>query len=264
MSEADHHGAGRVLIGRVQEHRQRHDFQLRDQGAQVDAVPVHLHAARCFPAQLIQQLGIEHVAIQPQIEVHDVVQHAAGPIDFVHHPVLVANLGHTRERPPLVGAGGLVADDLEMVGALIESEPQGDGSRDAGGALQSMAAAHLLGDFVQYGHLADVIESNGRIVMPEGTTRHQAEQENAGLVVEPGGDMKIRERRAEQIVDVRNPMQHGVGVDALRAVQKRDHEGYGAVVRQQPSADHKCAAIAEKTRLDDVESQRRNGVRLMP
>ena len=108
---------------RLQEHRQRHDFQLRDQGAQVDAVPVQLHAARCFAAQFIQQLGIEHVAIQPQVEVHDVVQHAAGPIDFMDHPVLVDQTLPHRECAPLVGAGGLIANHLEMVGARIECEP---------------------------------------------------------------------------------------------------------------------------------------------
>jgi hypothetical protein len=33
MPETDHHGANRVLLGGLQKHRQRHDFQLHDQQA---------------------------------------------------------------------------------------------------------------------------------------------------------------------------------------------------------------------------------------
>src|SRR5271155_4828569 len=100
-----------------------------------------------------------------------------------------------------------------------------------------MSAAHLLGDLIQYGHLADVIESYGRVLMPERPARHQAEEEHAGLVVEPGGDVKICQRRAEQIVDVRYSMQDGVGVDTLRAVEEGHDEGHHAVVGQKPAPD---------------------------
>src|SRR6202522_3689758 len=215
LPQTDHDGAGCIVVRGLQKNRQRYDFQLHDEHAKIDAVLIYLHAAGGLAADLVQQRWLEHAAVQAQVEVHDVVQHAAGPIDLVHHAVFVGNRRHSREGAPLVGTGRLIADDFQMIRAGVERESERDGSRHPGGPLQSVAAPDLLGDLVQYGDLADVIETDGGIVMAEWPARHQAEEEYARLVVQPGRHVKIRERGTEQIVNVGDAMEHGAGVDPI-------------------------------------------------
>src|ERR1700733_12342140 len=256
LPQTDHDGAGRIIVRALKENRQRYDFQLHDEHAKINAVLIYLHATGGLAADLVQQRRVEHAAVQAQVEVHDVVQHAAGPIDLVHHAVFVGNRRHSREGAPLVGAGRLIADDFQMIRAGVERESERDGSRHPGGPLQSVAAADLLGDLVQYGDLADVIETDGGIVMAERPARHQAEEEYARLVVQPGRHMKIRERGTEQIVNVGDAMKHGIGVDPIGAVQQGNDERHHAVVGQDPASDDEGAAVAEKAGIDDVERER--------
>ena len=61
-------------------------------------------------------------------EVHDIVQHAAGPVDIVHDPVFLNDGIHSRKRAPFIGGGGPVADHLQMIGAGIEGKAQRDSS----------------------------------------------------------------------------------------------------------------------------------------
>ncbi len=147
-----------------------------------------------------------------------------------------------------------------MVRAFVEGESERDRAGNARRALQSVPAAHLLVDLVQDGDFADVVVADGRVVMAERAARHQTEEEHAGLIVEPGRHMKIRQSRAEQIVNVRDAVQNGIGVDALRAVQQRHDEGHDAIVCQHPAADDECAAIAEKSGVDDVERRTGAGI----
>jgi len=49
--------------------------------------------------------------------------------------------------------------------------PSATDARRAGRTLESVSAANLLVDLIQYGDLADVIESDGRILMPERAAR---------------------------------------------------------------------------------------------
>jgi len=107
MSEAHHHGAGRIFIGGLEKHRQRHDFQLHDQLAQVNAVLIHLHAAGRLAARFHPTVRVEHAAVQSQVEIHDIVQHAAGSIDLVHGAVFIRRLPPLRKGAPLVGIGRL-------------------------------------------------------------------------------------------------------------------------------------------------------------
>ena len=74
------------------------------------------------------------------------------------------------------------------------------------------------------------VETDGRVVQPEGTSRHQAVEEHAGLIIELGRHVAIRERRAEHVVDFGRLVQHGVGVDAGIAVQQHHDERDEAVV----------------------------------
>ena len=66
-------------------------------------------------AQLVEQGRREHAPVQPQIEIHDVVEHAARAVDLVHQAVLVDHRRNSRVLAPLVRLGGMVADDLQMV-----------------------------------------------------------------------------------------------------------------------------------------------------
>ena len=246
----------------LQIHRQRNDLQLHDQRSQEHAVTLDVHSLARFPAQLLEQRWIEHVAVEPQIKVHDVVEHAAGSIDLVHEPVLVDHRGDAGICPPFVGAGRAIANHLEMIGTGVEGEAERDRAGRAGRALEFPAArAHLLGDLVEDRNLADVVEADRGVVVAERPARHEAVEKHAGLIVKPGGDVEIGQRRAEQAVDIRSPMQHRVGEDARRAVLEGDHERHNAVVGKNPAPDHEGGANAVEARLDHIERDRTRHVR---
>src|SRR6202008_4344418 len=99
--------------------------------------------------------AVGHAAIQGPVEVPDGVQNAAGPVDLVNHAVLVGDRRHAWEGAPLVGLGRLVADDLQVVCALVKGEPERHGAGSTGRTLESVSAPNLLVDLVQYGDLAD-------------------------------------------------------------------------------------------------------------
>src|SRR5258708_39240245 len=128
--------------------------------------------------------------------------------------------------------GRVVETPLKVISPPEKGDPARPGARRSGRTLESVSAANMLVDLIQYGDHADVIESDGRILMPERAARHEAEEKYACMVVEPRGHVKIGQRRAEEIMDIRDAMQNGIGIDALRDVQQRHDERHDAVIGQ--------------------------------
>ena len=75
--------------------------------------------------------------------------------------------------------------------------------------------------------------------------------------------MQVGKSGAEQAVDVRHPVHHGLGIDSLRAVLHRHHERQDAVVLAHPPPDDEGPAIPKEARLDHVERNGRRGLRIV-
>jgi len=83
--------------------------------------------------------------------------------------------------------------------------------------------------------------------------------------------VKIGQRRDEEIMDIRDAMQNGIGIDALRAVQQRHDERHDAGHRQNQRPTMKALRSRKKSGLDDVKAtgggpsrHRASTVRLVP
>ena len=57
-------------------------------------------------------------------------------------------------------------------------------------------------------------------------------------------------------MNVRDPVQHRIGVNAFGAVQQGDDEWQDAVVAPHPPAYYEGAAVAEEARFDHIERHR--------
>ena len=77
--------------------------------------PWRMHGLARFPPQHLEQRRIEQVAVEAQVVVHDVVEHAAGSIDLVHVPIFLDHRGDAGIGPPFIGAGRMIADHLQMI-----------------------------------------------------------------------------------------------------------------------------------------------------
>src|SRR5579872_5859373 len=108
-----------------------------------------------------------------------------------------------------------------------------------------------------------MIVADGRVVLAQRAPRHQAEEKHTSLIVQRRGDVKIGEGGAEQVMNVGDSVDHSVGIDAVLTVEQGDHQRDYRLVRKDPSADDKSAAVAEETRLDHIERYRRLGQRLV-
>ena len=75
--------------------------------------------------------------------------------------------------------------------------------------------------------------------------------------------MQIGQSGAEQAVDVRYPVHHGLGIDSLRAVLHGHHERQDAVVLAHPPPHDEGPAIPKEARLDHVERNGRRGLRIL-
>ncbi len=86
--------------------------------------------------------------------------------------------------------------------------------------------------------------------------RHDAVEKLRQLVVVVISDVKIGERRAEDVVGISFGAEHRVHVDAVLVVKKRDDEREKVPVFQHHATDNVAAAIAEKARVEHFDRAR--------
>jgi len=165
MSEAHHHGAV-ASSSAVSRNTGNARFSAARSTGAGNAVLIHLHAAGRLAADSSNSAG-SNMLRPSHVEIHDIVQQCCGSIDLVHGGGIIGDCRHSGKGAPCVGIGRLVANHLQVISAIVKGEPERDRARRAGRTLESVSAANLLVDLIQYGDLADVIESDGRILMPE-------------------------------------------------------------------------------------------------
>src|SRR5579871_330819 len=211
------HGANRPVLGRgLEEYVERRQLALRDQVLEYQRLALQLYAVGRRLEQLAGKRILEPSALQLEVVVDDVVEHAAGAIDLVHPLVLAEDGGHTLERLPLVATGRAVANHLEHIVRMRRRESDGHRAGAAHRHREPLAVAQQApADLVYHCHFAEMVVADRRVVQSEGAARHDAAQEAGELVIVRVGHLKRRLGRAAEVVDVRHHVQHRLCANAF-------------------------------------------------
>ena len=114
-SQVDH-GAHRLFLGcGFEEHVEGGELALRDEVLEHQRPALLAHAVARRMQQLGRQRRLEPGALELEIVVDDVIEHATGAIDLVHSLVLGQHDVQSLEAVPFVGARRPVANHLQNV-----------------------------------------------------------------------------------------------------------------------------------------------------
>ena len=122
----------------------------------------------------------------------------------MHTPVFAKHRGDTLEHTPLVIFCRLVADYLEYVIHRWCRKANGDCSAKTDGCIEDFTGGGPLStNLIHYRNFADVIKTNRRVMQTKRTVGHDCVKKIGEFMVIWGGDMKVGQCRAEDVVGVR-------------------------------------------------------------
>jgi len=97
-----------------------------------------------------------------------------------------------RKRAPLVRRRGFVTNDFQVIRTGVKGEPQRHGSSSSWRLFEPLPD---FDDLIENSYLTHMVVADGRVVMAQRPSRHDAEQENARLVIQRSRYMEVGQRR---------------------------------------------------------------------